>query len=116
MGVQTDLKGETLSLMKGMTSDLVSTLQSSFGTCMLNLDVSGTVASAVAGQACSFTVTTAVGPLMVTFDVSSWTVTTTDGVSMTTAATAPGQGLASACTLTLSGTGSKHAADAGAGG
>ena len=111
-----DLKGETLTLVKGMTSDLVSTLQSAFGTCTLNLDVSGSVASAVAGQSCAFTVTTGLGPIMVTFSVSSWTVTTTDGMSMTTAATAIGQGLASSCTLTLSGAGTKHSGDAGAGG
>jgi hypothetical protein len=112
-----NLNGETLTLMKGTTSDLVSTLQSSFGTCTLNLDVMASVASAVTGQSCVFTATTALGPVMVTFDVSSWTVTTADGISMSTAATAAGQGLASGCTIMLSGAGTKHAgADAGAGG
>ena len=103
-----NLQGETLTLMKGTMSDLTSTLMSSsFGTCTLNLDVMGTTASATAGQTCMFTVA-ALGGLQVTFSVSSWTVTTTDGVSMTTAATAMGQGLATGCTLSLTGAGSKH--------
>jgi hypothetical protein len=116
-GLQTvDLQGETLTLSKGTMSDLVSTLQSSsFGTCTLNLDVSGSTASAVAGQKCMFTVA-ALGGLMITFDISSWTVTTTDGVSMTTSAMATGEGLAAGCTITLTGAGTKHAGDAGAGG
>jgi len=112
-----DLTGETLTLAKGTTSDLTSTLQlASLGTCTLNLNISGNVASAVAGQKCMFTANTTLGPLTVTFDVSSWTVTTTDGVSMSTAAMATGEGIASTCMLTLSGAGTKHAADAGAGG
>lgn len=115
-GLQTvDLTGETLTLMKGTMSDLVSTLQSSFGTCTLNLDVGGNVASAVAGQSCAFTVA-ALNGLQVMFTVSSWTVTTANGMSMTTAATAMGQGLAAGCTLSLSGAATKHAADAGTGG
>jgi hypothetical protein len=110
------LQGETLTLTKGTMSDLSSTLMSSFGTCTLNLNVMGTVASATAGQTCIFTVA-ALGGLQVTFGVDSWTVTTTDGMSMTTAATASGQGLASGCTLSLIGAGTKHAgSDAGAGG
>ncbi len=112
MGVNVDLTGETLTLIKGTTSDLVSTLQSAFGTCTLSLDVSGNVASAVAGQSCMFTSS----GLALKFDVSSWTVTTANGASMTTAATATGEGIAASCTLTLSGAGTKHAADAGTGG
>lgn len=111
-----NLQGETLTLTKGTMSDLSSTLMSSFGNCTLNLNVMGTVASATAGQMCTFTVA-ALGGLQVMFSVSSWTVTTTDGKTMTTAATAMGQGLAAGCTLSLTGTGTKHSgSDAGAGG
>ena len=109
------LVGETLMLAKGTSSDLVSTLQSSFGTCTLNLTVSGTVASADAGQSCMFTVPVAGTPLSFTFNVSSWTVTTTDGVAMTTSAAAAGTGLATGCTISLTGAATKHAADASAG-
>lgn len=118
MGLSTvSLQGEKLTLAKGTTSDLVSTLQSSsFGTCTLNLNESGTVASAATGQKCTFTVA-AIGGLMITFDVTAWTVTTSDGVSMTTAATATGEGLATGCTIMLTGAGT-HASgtDASAGG
>jgi hypothetical protein len=114
-GLQTvDLQGETLTLMKGTTSDLVSTLTSaSFGTCTLNLSVDGTVASATPGQKCMFMVS-ALGGLTVTFDVTTWTVTTTNGTSMTTAATATGEGLAAGCTISLTGAGTKHTAGADA--
>jgi hypothetical protein len=112
------LTGETLTLTKGSSSDLESTLATSFGTCTLPLDVMSTVASLVGTPPCSFTVPVGGTPVMVTFTVTSWTVTTTDGMTMTTTAAATGQGaLASGCSLTISGSATKHAgADAGAGG
>ena len=112
------LVGQTLTLAKGNSSDLVSTLQSQFGTCSLQLTVMGAVASANPGQSCMFTVPVAGQSLTVTFNVTSWTVTTTDGTTMTTSAAAMGTGLAANCSITLSGSGTKHGngGDASAGG
>jgi hypothetical protein len=110
------LTGQTLTLTKGTTSDLVSTLQSSFGTCSLQLTVMDAVASANPGQSCMFTVPVAGNQLMVTFDVTSWTVTSSNGTMMTTNAAATGTGLAAGCMITLSGAATKHATDASAGG
>ena len=109
------LVGETLTLAKGTGSDLVSTLQSSFGTCTLNLTVSGNVADANAGQSCMFNVPVGGTTLTFTFNITSWSVTTTDGVAMTTNATAAGTGLAAACSIALTGAATKHAADGSAG-
>ena len=104
-----DLTGQTLTLMKGTSSDLVSTLTSSLGTCTLKLGVSGTVASAEAGQSCNFTVMVGGLSVPVTVNINTWTVTTNDGVSMTTAATATGSGgVADGCPVTLTGAGTKH--------
>jgi hypothetical protein len=42
-------------------------------------------------------------------NINTWTVTTTDGVSMTTNATATGSGgVADGCPITLTGTATKH--------
>jgi hypothetical protein len=104
-----DLTGQTLTLTKGTSSDLVSTLTSSLGTCTLKLSVSGTVASAEAGQSCSFMVTVGGIAVPVTVNINTWTVTTNDGASMTTAATATGSGgVADGCPVTLNGAGTKH--------
>jgi hypothetical protein len=104
-----DLTGQTLTLTKGMSSDLVSTLTSTLGTCTLKLSVSGTVASAEPGQSCTFNVPVGGLSVAVTVNINSWTVTTTDGMSMTTAATATGSGgLADGCPITLNGTATKH--------
>jgi hypothetical protein len=110
------LVGETLTLAKGTGSDLMSTFQSSFGTCALNLTVSGNAADADAGQTCMFNVPVAGTTLTFTFNVTSWTVTTTNGMAMTTNATAAGTGLAAGCSIALTGSATKHAdADASAG-
>ncbi len=112
-----NLAGQTLTLMKGTSSDLVSTLASSLGTCTLKLTVSGTVASADPGQSCTFNVPVGGLSVAVTVNINTWTVTTTDGLAMTTGATATGSGgLADGCPVTLSGSGTKHAGDASAGG
>ncbi len=113
------LTGNTLSLVKGSKSDLSSTLTSAMGTCTLNLAVSGTTASADPGQSCTFTVNVSGLSVPVTVNIDSWTVTTTDGVTMTTAAMATGSGgVANGCPVMLSGSATKHAggADAATGG
>jgi hypothetical protein len=110
------LIGETVTLMKGTSSDLASTLTTSMGTCMLKLTVSGTMATADAGQSCTFNVTAGGLTVPVTVNINSWTVTTTDGMTMTTNATATGSGgLADGCPVTLGGSATKHAGDASAG-
>jgi hypothetical protein len=113
------LAGNTLTLIKGTKSDLSSTLTSSMGTCTLDLTVTGTTASADSGQSCTFNVSALGQTVPVTVNINSWTVTTTDGVTMTTAAMATGSGgLANGCPVTLNGSATKHAggADAATGG
>ena len=112
------LNGQTLTLVTGTKSDLVSTLETTMGTCTLMLTVSGTVASANAGQSCTFMVTLAGNTVPVTVDITTWTVTlnATDETKMTTAATAVGNGgLANGCPVTLSGAATKNSSDASAG-
>ena len=112
------LTGQTLTLTTGTKSDLVSTLESTMGTCTLLLTVSGGVASANAGQSCTFMVMVLGNAVPVTVDVTTWTVTlnAADDTKMTTAATAVGNGgLANGCPVTLSGAATKHASDASAG-
>ena len=60
-------------------SDLVSTLQSSFGTCSLQLTVMDSVASANPGQCARSWFRWRGNQVTVMFDVTSWTVTTSDG-------------------------------------
>jgi hypothetical protein len=111
-----DLTGQTVTLTKGTSSDLVSTLQTMFGTCSLQLGVNGSMASASPGQTCSLTVTVAGTTLPVTLTVTSWTVTTA-GLSMTTAAmgtASSSSGLVNNCPVILTGTASKGAAPADA--
>jgi hypothetical protein len=112
------LDGQTLTLTKGTTSDLVSTLQTTMGTCTLKLTVSGDVASADPGQTCTFNVTVLQNPVAVTVGITSWSVTldAADPTKMTTAASAVGMGgLADGCPVTISGAASKGARDASAG-
>jgi hypothetical protein len=112
------LTGQTLTLTKGTMSDLVSTLQTTMGTCTLKLTVNGSVASADAGQSCMFNVMVLGNPVAVTVNISTWTVTlnATDPTKMTTSAMAVGSGgLADGCPVTISGAASKHGADASAG-
>jgi hypothetical protein len=113
------LTGQTVTLTTGTKSDLVSTLETTMGTCTLMLTVSGSVASANAGQSCTFMVMVPpLGTVPVTVDITTWTVTLNamDETKMTTAATAVGNGgLANGCPVTLSGAATKHAGDASAG-
>jgi hypothetical protein len=112
------LAGESLTLTKGSSSDLESTLQTMLGTCTLPLNVMGSVASLVGTPSCSFTVPVGGTPVMVTFTVTSWTINSTNGMTLTTTAAATGQGaLAGNCMLAISGNASKHTgSDAGSGG
>jgi hypothetical protein len=104
-GLPTDLTGQTFTLTKGTTSDLLSTL----GTCQVLLNVNGTKASAVAGQMCQFTI----GGMAVDVTVSSWTLDSSNGMTLTTNATGSALGV---CQFTLTGDASKSATpDASAG-
>jgi hypothetical protein len=112
-----DLAGQTLTLAKGTTSDLMSTLTTMLGSCSLKLSVAGTMASADSGQTCTFNVPLGGSTIPVTVAVTTWTATTTDGVTMTTAVVgAVMGGIADGCPVTLNGTATKRAdADASAG-
>jgi hypothetical protein len=113
---ESSLVGETLTLAKGTSADLQSTLQTQFGTCPLQLTVMDSVASANPGQTCMFTVPVGGQQVTVTFDITTWTVTSSNGTTMTTAAAATGTGIAASCMISLTGSATKHAADASAGG
>jgi hypothetical protein len=92
-GLPTPLTGQTFSLTKGTTSDLVSML----GTCLVTLSVDGNKASAApAGQMCQFTL----GGMAVDVSVTSWTLESMNGADLTTNATGSALGV---CTFTLSG-------------
>jgi hypothetical protein len=109
------LAGEALVLAKGSGSDLTSTLQTSFGTCVLRLSADGTMASATPGQSCMFTVTAVGSTFPVTLTVTSWTVVTADGTMMVTTAMGAANGasgLITDCPVTVSGTATKGASDA----
>jgi hypothetical protein len=103
------LTGQTFTLEKGTTSDLLFTL----GTCQVKLTVSGTTASADPGQSCMYTLPT-FGAVNVM--ITSWTNETTNGQSMTTNASGTAQVVGN-CTVTLNGTATKTATpDASTGG
>jgi hypothetical protein len=106
-GLPTDLAGQTFTMAKGTTSDLRFTLT----TCQITLSSTGTRATAdPAPQSCSFTVPS-LGAVPVT--ISSWTIDSTDGSTLTT--TAMGSALGGICNFTLTGSGTKIASDASAG-
>lgn len=96
-----DLTGDTVTLAKGTSSDLVLTVSP---TCQIKFGVSGTKATASPGQICSIEVAT-VGSVSVAVD--SWTLETTDGVMMTGAlageSQVPFMGVTVTCTVTGTG-------------
>ena len=103
-----DLPGQTLTLVKGTSSDLMSTLQTMLGSCSLKLTVDGTMAVADPGQTCTFNVPVGTSAVAVTVAVTSWTLSTPDGQTLTTTvAGAVTGGLADGCPVTLSGTANK---------
>ena len=78
-GLHQDLTGMTLTLARASGADIMLTLSA---TCKVLFTVGGTTATAKAQQTC----TLAVGPAgMQDIAVMSWTLTTQDGVTMTTA-------------------------------
>jgi hypothetical protein len=100
-GLPTDLAGQTFMVEKGTTSDLSFLLS----TCMVTLSVDGSRASAdPASQTCMFTVT-GLGAVPVT--ITSWTLDSSNGQTLTT--NAMGNALGGACNFTLTGTATKNA-------
>jgi hypothetical protein len=77
MSAMQDLTGTSATLAKGTSSDLVLTVSP---TCIINFNIKGVEAVAAPGQICTIEVAM-VGSLMVTVD--SWTLETTDGMTMT---------------------------------
>ena len=73
-----DLTGKILTLAVIAGNQISAMLP---GICVINFNVAGTTATAPAGQTCSLPL----GAIMVPVSLSSWTLTTTDGVSMSTA-------------------------------
>ena len=100
-GLPSDLTGQSFMMAKGTTSDLLFTLS----TCQITLSATGTRATAdPASQSCTFTVPS-LGAVPVT--ISSWTIDSTDGVTLTT--TAMGSALGGLCNFTLTGSATKAA-------
>ena len=118
-----NLTGETLTLTNGTSSDLTSTLHTSYGNCTLQLSVDGTKASATPNQTCDLNVMFGGSTIPVTVTVTSWTLTSgsSGGVdTLTTAAMGTANssgGLVSNCTVTVDGVASKSGggSDASAG-
>jgi hypothetical protein len=105
------LTGEPFTVDKGTTSDLVVTLNG----CMVNFDLDGhsasaTSASAQAGQSCNFAVPGFGG---VVVSIGTWTLQLSN--SDTIAMTMSGSALTN-CPVSGSGTATRAAPDAGAGG
>jgi hypothetical protein len=105
------LAGQTVTLLAGTSSDLMATQQTAYGSCTVQLSVSGTMASAAPNQTCALNVTFAGSTVPVTLTVTSWTMTSSaDGSTLTTTAagtaTSTG-GLISNCAVTLSGAATK---------
>lgn len=106
-----NLANQTLGVQKGTTSDLVSTLQTTMGTCTLPLTVNGTTATATAtaGNTCIFNVAFGGTIVPVTVSITSWTMTTVDGRTATISGTATGTGFAAGCPVTIAGSTTKQA-------
>ena len=108
------LVGQTITLTKGTSADLTSTLHTSYGDCTLQLSVDGTVATANPNQTCNLNVTVAGTSLPVTLALTSWKLTSgsAGGVAtLTTAATGTANSSASVlvsnCSVTVDGVASK---------
>lgn len=106
---QVDLTGDTVTITMGSDS---SHLQFSAGTaCTINFSVSGTVATAAAGQTCTIPVM----GINAVINVSAWTLTLTGGtISTAFSGSAPIGG--TSCTASGSGTLDRNTSDASAAG
>jgi hypothetical protein len=115
MPISNDVTGQSFTLAKGTSSDILST----FGSCLVTLSVDGTRASASpAGQMCMFTIPVAGQPFTANVVIVTWTNDTTDGTHLTVSAMGTGSGgLADGCPVTLTGAATKTSgADAASGG
>ena len=115
MPISNDVTGQSFTLVKGTSSDILST----FGTCMVTLSAEGTRASASpSGQMCTFTLPVAGQPFTANVLIMTWTNDTTDGMHLTVSAMGTGSGgLADGCPVNLIGAATKTSgADAASGG
>jgi hypothetical protein len=103
------LVGQTITLAKGTSSDLTSTLHTSYGDCTLQLSVDGTEADATPNQTCALNVTTGGLSIPVTLTVTSWKLTSSsNGVpTLTTAAAGTANPVGDSCTFTVAGVAGK---------
>jgi hypothetical protein len=79
MQLTDDLTGSSLTVTKGTSSDLLIGFQG----CEVQFQVSGASASAVPNQTCMVATGNSTLP-MATVSITSWTITTSDGRSLTT--------------------------------
>jgi hypothetical protein len=99
------LAGQTFTLVKGTSSDLLLTLTTSQVMCQVTFKVAGSTATADPNQMCTFTVT---GLGQTSVGVTSWTLVTSNGTTLTTSMVGT-----AICPVTGSGSASKNAASSG---
>ena len=113
-----NLAGDMMTLSNGTSSDLTSTLHTSYGDCMLQLSVDGSVASASPNQTCALNVPFGGATVPVTLTVTSWTLTSSSsgGVdTLTTSAMGTANAAGLDCPVTVSGVASRAGGPADAG-
>jgi hypothetical protein len=104
------LVGQTITLTKGTSSDLTSTLHTSYGDCTLQLSVDGTEANATPNQTCALNVMTGGLSIPVVLTVTSWKLTSSSSngiATLTTAAAGTANPVGDSCTVTVTGVASK---------
>ncbi len=110
------LANQTFTLAKGTNAPLVYTRSTGgTGTCTIDIDASGSTASARAGKTCDFSIGNTIPELPANLTprltIQSWTLTSADGVSGTVQGTGKVEvmlfGLSVMCTATEMGTATK---------
>ncbi len=115
--IANDLAGDMMTLTKGTSSDLTSTLHTSYGDCTLQLSVDGTMASATPNQTCMLNVTVAGTAVATTLTVTSWLLTSGSSLgvdTLTTAAMGTATAVGQNCAVTVNGSASRSGGPADA--
>jgi len=112
--ISNQLAGDMMTLTKGTSSDLTSTLHTSYGDCTLQLSVDGTTANATPNQTCMLNVSVAGMAVPTTLTVTSWQLTTgsSGGVdTLTTSAMGAATAIGQSCPVTVSGSATRSGGD-----
>jgi hypothetical protein len=109
-----DLTGDTMTITRVNSTQVATNLQGNGLTCDVNFTVSGTTATATAGQTCMVTTTVGTTPVSAVIQISTWTVVVSGDTltnSMSGTATAE-SGLITCSSVTADGTATR-ASDGG---